>query len=77
IYTYESIMQEAGIILNELEMEKKSAPAKKERSKAKTNLSQYSNEELEKMLDESLDEENYILAAKIRDELKKRSGDQD
>ena len=77
IYTYEAIMQEAGIILNDLEGEPRpvAEPAedpKKTRSKA--DLTVYSPAELEKMLTEALDDENYILAAKIRDEIQKKTG---
>ena len=79
IYTYENIMQEAGIVLSELEGTAAEAqvagateatPIKAKRSKE--DLTQYSKEELEKMLEEALDIENYILAAKIRDELGNR-----
>ena len=83
IYTYESIMQEAGIILNELEGSESTKPtagaekastgaAEKGKSKAKDDLTQYSKEELEELLQEALDDEYYILAAKIRDEIAAR-----
>jgi bifunctional DNase/RNase len=81
IYTYEAIMAEAGIILSEVEGEPKAASetlstetAVKPR-KASEDLNTYSLEELDKMLDEALEVENYIMAAKIRDEIKKRSED--
>jgi hypothetical protein len=77
IYTYEHIMQEAGIVLNELEgTEGGSSEATTEEApkpqKGKEDLTQFDDEELEKMLGEAIDVENYILAAKIRDEMKKR-----
>src|SRR5581483_2807246 len=79
IYTYESIMQEAGIILSELEGEQEAdvkgalQPEGGGKSKkGKEDLSQLSVEELELLLSEAIDEENYILAAKVRDEIKHR-----
>jgi bifunctional DNase/RNase len=83
IYTYEAIMQEAGIILTDIaeateeqlqqEEEKTAAqPAGSTKTTAPENLSSMSKDQLETLLTEALDVENYILAAKIRDELKKR-----
>src|SRR6185437_3510114 len=74
IYTYENIMQEAGIILSDLEGEMRPASEAEEEKKprSKADLSPYKPEELEKMLADALDQENYVLAAKIRDEIKKR-----
>lgn len=87
IYTYENILQEAGIILSELEGgaagEKKATPVSKAESSAssslkplkkkeKEDLSTLSKDELEKMLEEAIEVENYIFAAKIRDEIQKR-----
>ena len=73
IYTYESIMSEAGIVLADEEDEDK--PKRKEREKRPANtanLKDYSVEELESLLQESLAEENYERAAKIRDEINNR-----
>ncbi len=78
IYTYEEIMSEAGIVLGDNDTEPATgeaapaAPSAPKPKKSKDTLSSYSIEELEKMLEESLDEENYVLAAKIRDEIKKK-----
>lgn len=85
IYTYEPIMQEAGIILSDFEAEKQEGEEEDivsnvEKSPKKTTvvtgegLSQYDMAELETMLSEAIEDENYILAAKIRDEIKKREG---
>lgn len=78
IYTYESIMQEAGIVLNELEGTESAAETETEETskakKGKEDLSQFDDDELDKMLNEAIEVENYILAAKIRDEMKKREG---
>ncbi|MBP7184747.1 MAG: bifunctional nuclease family protein [Saprospiraceae bacterium] len=79
IYTYDFILENAGVILDETEDRKKSSEeselnqAESESSPRKENkLSDYSIESLIKMLDDVLHEEDYEKAAKIRDELKKR-----
>ncbi len=83
IYTYEFILDAAGVILedpDEDDAPKPSSPTpKKRRKKAATSstskgssLSQYSDVDLEQMLNEVLGEEDYERAAEIRDELKKR-----
>ena len=79
VYTYEFILETAGVVLDdsndpdasvekslgisdEPETEKKSGP-----------LSSYSIDALKSMLDEVLGEENYEKAARIRDEIHKRT----
>lgn len=77
IYTYEPIMQEASIILSDLESEsndikeEETQPVKSKGAK-KDDLSKLSLEELNNMLADAIELENYIFAARIRDELKKR-----
>ncbi|MFK8105242.1 MAG: bifunctional nuclease domain-containing protein [Saprospiraceae bacterium] len=75
IFTYEFILDAAGVILEEPEENAAAVKApKKRKKKAKTSaLSSYSDEDLTKMLEEVLGEENYERAAEIRDELKKRN----
>lgn len=80
IYTFETILSEAGIeftgdeesdfgdIKSELMTEKKGSKKKKPRS-----LKDYSIEKLNELLKESIDNEDYEQAAKIRDELGKRN----
>lgn len=73
IFTFEFIMDSAGIILNkeeesELQRQKQSS----ETSKKSDDLTSYSKEALEKMLEEVLEAENYERAAEIRDEIDKR-----
>ena len=74
IYTYEEIIEEAGIILGELETEKRtpSATSSSPSGKKAGDLAEYSTEELQTMLDDAIETENYIDAAKLRDELAKR-----
>jgi hypothetical protein len=83
IYTYEHIMQDAGISLSEIEqadnetdseiekepVAEKSTPAAKDEN----DFSVLSSESLEKMLGEAITNENYEKAARIRDELGKRA----
>lgn len=72
IYTYEFILDAAGVVLEDTEEE--GAPAEpRSPSRGKTAaLSTYSIDDLNKMLDEVLGEENYERAAEIRDEIRRR-----
>ena len=83
IYTYEFILDAAGVILEEPEEGEaaeasEDAPKKARRKKKKAvtggapSLASHSIEELELMLKEVLGEEDYEEAAKIRDEINKR-----
>ncbi len=72
IYTYESILSEAGIVISD---EEENTPKRKSERKASSSgsLKDYTTEELEEMLQEALAEENYEKAAKIRDEINLRN----
>jgi uncharacterized protein len=70
IYTYEFIMEAAGVVLEEAEGEIKKQVAEKDKSEK--SFSSYSKEDLEKLLRKVLEEENYEKAARIRDEINKR-----
>ena len=74
IYTYEFILESAGVILEETEGEQtvKKTKAPRKTTKAKNALSTYSDQDLSKMLADVLKEEDYERAAEIRDELKRR-----
>lgn len=83
IYTYEFILDAAGVILEdtdeeegvEAEASKPTEKPKRKRKKTKKEdapLSQYSDDDLNKMLNSVLEEEDYERAAEIRDELAKR-----
>jgi bifunctional DNase/RNase len=73
IYTYEDIMETAGVVFNDEmddvidEPEQQSSPSKKE-----NDLASKSAEQLEQLLEEALMDEDYAKAAIIRDELNKR-----
>ena len=79
IYTVESVLSEAGIILSDLEEEEEESDEMAVKStssatpSAKEPLNQTSVEELNKMLNDALEKEDYERAAKIRDELNKRN----
>ncbi len=75
IYTFEFIMDKAGIILEDGGAEKK--PRKKKAGKsveesAEKSLGMLNDEELEAMLEEVLGNEDYEQAVRIRDEMKRR-----
>lgn len=84
IYTVESVMSEAGIILSDLDEGSEDADeddddedddtpsTRSEVSEHKEPSGQVSSEELTKMLAQALEREDYEKAAKIRDELNKR-----
>lgn len=74
IYTYESILSEAGIIVDD-ENEEKAKEAEKEEEKSLHDLRQFNLSELKAMLQQSVEAEEYEKASKIRDEIKTRKGD--
>ena len=76
IFTYEFILEAAGVVLEESE-EATAAPARKtpaHKPKA-ASLNSYSMEELSRMLEEVLGKEDYEQAARIRDEINRRKGE--
>lgn len=87
IYTYEFILDAAGVILEDPEEEEGKVsesgketkePAKRKRTKFAGKdgaLSQYSEDDLTKMLSDVLADEDYERAAEIRDELNKRGSE--
>ncbi|KGE87320.1 bifunctional nuclease family protein [Phaeodactylibacter xiamenensis] len=72
IYTYEFILDAAGVVLEDEGDEDMGEPAEAEVTEKKASLSSYSVDDLRKMLDEVLSEENYERAAEIRDEIDRR-----
>lgn len=70
VYTYEFIMESAGVVLEETEELAPKAAAPKEESVR--SYHSFSIQELEKMLKKVLEEENYEKAARIRDEINSR-----
>lgn len=79
IYAYESILQEAGIVLSDEEEEASGIKQAKEQydtaeEPPTTSISSLSDEKLEQMIQEAIESEDYEKAAKIRDELNRREG---
>ena len=70
IFVYENILNEAGIILND----DVNGNENKNDKSAVSELNKLSIEELKSALTKAIDEENYELASKYRDELKSREG---
>jgi len=82
IYTYEKILNEAGVVLSEEDEEvdlKEASKPKKEpkaepvRSSKEKSLKDHTTESLNAMLKKALEKEDYERAAKIRDELSRRN----
>ena len=71
IYTYENVLSEAGIVLTDEdgEEEEELAPT----AQGGDSFKNYSAEQLQGLLNEALEQEDYERAAKIRDELNKRN----
>jgi hypothetical protein len=73
IYTYESILSSAGIILDEDEIESLGGDLNEgDEEPVTSGWSALSKDELEKELDKALSEEDYEKATELRDELNRR-----
>ncbi len=78
IYTSEAIMQKAGVHLDidvdspEKNKEDKDILTTKKEAGKSSNLEKLKISELKKMLNKAVEEENYELASKIRDEINRR-----
>jgi bifunctional DNase/RNase len=73
IYTYENILENAGILMeDEGKQRKAEIPVQDSGSSAYSDLTKLSIDELQKLLTEVLEHEDYIRAIEIRDEINKR-----
>jgi len=73
IFTYESIMVAAGILIDEESENNPTAEVKPETSSTRpSDFSELSLTELKELLQTSIDKEEYEKASKIRDEINKR-----
>lgn len=75
VYTYEHILESGGVVMDQegqLPGMTISPPKASEPTVVKSSWSGKNMEELEKLLDEALNNEDYEKAAKIRDEIDKR-----
>ncbi len=74
ISAYETVMDEAGIIMDDMEKEETEEPAEAPINigKAQTSLDMLDLDTLEELLQEAIDNEDYQKAAEIRDEINRR-----
>lgn len=76
IYTYETVLAEAGIVLTEEteeEVKPEKEPSRKSSKPESEQLKDLSNDKLNKLLEDALAKEDYEKAAKIRDEMNRRN----
>lgn len=75
IYTYEFILESAGIVLEEdaEEGDLKSRSQSKPKKKEKKGIASLPLSELKERLDKAIETENYEEASRLRDEIQKRS----
>lgn len=81
IYTFESILAEAGIVLTdegeddiaEIKSELKSSKKSSAKEPSSDDLKNYTMDKLNEMLSDAIEKEDYERAAKIRDELSRRN----
>lgn len=72
IYTYDNILEQAGILMEEDNKKKKTTTAVTTEASGNDDLKTFSLEELNALLTEVLEQEDYIRAIAIRDEIKSR-----
>ena len=71
IYAYESVMEEAGIIMDDMEaQDEEETPINKKQTQ--TSLDMLDMDTLEELLQDAIDNEDYQRAAQIRDEINGR-----
>ena len=73
IYTFENILASAGILLDENAELQQDAPSSDASTSAEKPTATYNVEELEQQLQEAIENEDYELASRLRDEINKRS----
>lgn len=79
IYTYEKILAEAGIVLSEedeieeIVKDVKEDPIKPAKKSSRSSLEDMSLDQLNKLLEKAIAEEDYERAARIRDEISRRN----
>ncbi len=75
IYTYPFILDRAGVAWEPQSGEAGAAQPRPAEPKPGQPLGEYTDEDLQKLLDSALSEENYERAAEIRDEMQRREGE--
>jgi bifunctional DNase/RNase len=74
ISTFDNILSSYGILLDDEPGRLEPAAAEVSEAPAATEFSRFSLDDLQRMLDEALQEEDYEKASKLRDEMNKREG---
>ena len=77
VYTYESILSKAGVILEDEDQKTEANPKKKVKKKEVSTakvITDSSVEKLKELLNKAISEEDYELASRIRDEINSRKG---
>jgi bifunctional DNase/RNase len=74
IYTYENILENAGILMEDTGKKKKTVVPQHEESTGNDDLKALNLEELNTLLNDVLEQEDYIRAIAIRDEINSRKG---
>ena len=74
IFTYEDILERAGIIINAGKTQIINISIKKEKTKnpKESNIKSFSVSKLKKLLEQAIEKEDYETASKIRDEINSR-----
>ena len=74
IYAYETVMDETGIIMEDLDKPTVNEPEETPINKgaSATSLDMLNMEALEELLQEAIDNEDYQKAAEVRDEINRR-----
>lgn len=74
IYTYEHILESAGILMEDNNKKKRAdIPVDEPPTASQSEIAQMNMEELQTLLNEVLEQEDYIRAIAIRDEMNRRS----
>lgn len=73
VYTFESILSSAGIKLDETESVPSPAAIDEAEIEDKEDIKSLSVDQLEEQLNEAIEQEDYELASKLRDEINKRT----
>ena len=76
LFTFDFIMEQAGVVLEDDDNMKKSAKSIIKDESKPDSFDQYSVKALNQMLEDVLENEDYEKAAKIRDEINKRSSEE-
>ena len=73
IYTYENILNKAGILIEEKPETTNDESLKEENLEFKSSYEKYSLEELEELLKDFVENEEYEKASLVRDEINRRN----